>query len=71
MIPELHSMRKACALVLMVACLGIFPVARGQEVTAAVTGSVLDPTGASIVGAIITAKDTEREATYTYLHCTT
>ena len=63
--PERHSKRKACSLLLMVACLGLFPDARGQDVTAAVTGSVVDPTGASIVGATITAKDKERETTYT------
>jgi hypothetical protein len=28
-----------------------------QEVTAAITGSVLDPTGAAIVNADVTAKD--------------
>jgi hypothetical protein len=48
----------------MVVCLGFFQTARGQEVTAAVTGIVVDPTGASIVGATITAKDWERETTY-------
>jgi len=63
--PERHSKRQACFLLFMVACLGLFPAAQGQEVTAAVTGSVVDPTGASIVGATITAKDRERETTYT------
>ncbi len=33
--------------------------------TATLTGSVVDPTGASIVGATVTAKDKERETTYT------
>lgn len=63
--PERHWKRKACFLLLMVACLGLLPAAQGQDVTAAVTGSVVDPTGASIVGATITAKDRERETTYT------
>ena len=63
--PERHSMPKACVLGLIIACLGISPAARGQEVTAAVTGSVVDPTGASIVAATVTAKDTERETAYT------
>ena len=58
-------MRKVCPLLLIIACLGFFPTAWGQEVTAAITGSVVDPTGASIVGATITAKDKERETTYT------
>ena len=44
---------------------GLFHSAWSQEVTAAITGSVVDPTGASIVGATITAKDTERETAYT------
>jgi hypothetical protein len=34
-------------------------------VTAAITGSVVDPTGASIVGATFTAKDIERGTVYT------
>jgi len=59
--PERRSTRTACSLLLMVACLGLFPTARSQEVTAALTGSVIDPTGASIVGATVTAKDTERQ----------
>lgn len=63
--PERHSMRKACALGLIIACLGISPAVKGQEVTAAVTGSVVDPKGASIVAATVTAKDTERETAYT------
>jgi len=63
--PKRHSMRKACALGLIIACLGISPAVKGQEVTAAVTGSVVDPTGASIVVATVTAKDTERETAYT------
>jgi Carboxypeptidase regulatory-like domain/TonB dependent receptor len=62
--PERHSMRKVCPLLLIIACLGFFPTAWGQEVTATVTGSVVDPAGASIVGATITAKDKERETTY-------
>ena len=62
--PERHSIRKVCPLLLIIACLELFPTAWGQEVTAAVTGSVVDPGGASIVGATITAKDKERETTY-------
>jgi hypothetical protein len=63
--PERHSMRKACSLVLVLACLGLIPAALGQDVTAAITGSVVDPTGANIVGATISTRDTERETTYT------
>ena len=63
--PKLYSARAALALALLAVCLGGEHPAWSQEVTAAVTGSVVDPTGASIVGATITAKDTERETVYT------
>ena len=65
--PERHSMRKSCPLLLVLAFLGFSYPAWGQEVTADITGSVVDPTGASIVGANITAKDTERQTAYTVL----
>jgi len=66
--PERHSMRKACPLLLVLALLGFSSSPTwGQEVTADITGSVLDPIGASIVGANITAKDTERQTAYTVL----
>jgi len=63
--PGRHAMRKACSLLLVLACLGFSPTASSQDVTAAITGSIVDPTGAGIVGAIITAKDSERETAYT------
>jgi hypothetical protein len=62
--PQLHPMRQVLALVLMTVCLGNIHPAWSQEVTAAFTGSVVDPTGASIVGATLTAKDTERGTIY-------
>jgi hypothetical protein len=37
----------------------------GQEVTASITGTVMDPTGAAVVGATVTAKSVERGLTYT------
>src|SRR6266478_2034693 len=37
----------------------------GQEVTASITGTVSDPTGAAIVGETVTAKSVERGLTYT------
>jgi hypothetical protein len=64
MLRQFRSLRKAFALALWVACLCFARPLQGQEVTAAVTGSVVDPTGARIVGATITAKDTERQTTY-------
>ena len=36
----------------------------GQEVTAAITGSVTDPSGAPVVGASVLAHDVERGTTY-------
>src|ERR1700746_820282 len=65
MLRQLRSLRKAFALVLWIACLGFARPLCGQEVNAAVTGDVVDPAGASIVGATITAKDTERQTAYT------
>src|SRR5438046_10045822 len=37
----------------------------GQEVTASITGTVMDPTGAAVVGATVTAKSVERGLSYT------
>src|SRR5438445_12659094 len=61
--PKLHLVLDGIALALLAACLA-FP-AWSQDVTATITGSIVDPTGASIVGAAVTAKDTERGAAYT------
>ena len=36
------------------------PAAWAQEVTAAITGKVTDPSGAAIAGATVTAKDVDR-----------
>ncbi|HEY1424292.1 MAG TPA: carboxypeptidase-like regulatory domain-containing protein, partial [Candidatus Acidoferrum sp.] len=36
-----------------------------QEVTATVTGTVVDPSGASVAGAVVTAKSVERGISYT------
>ncbi len=41
--------------------------ARGQDVTATITGTVSDPSGAPIVGATVTAHDTERGTLWTSL----
>jgi len=37
----------------------------GQDVTATITGTVSDPSGAPIVGATVTAKDTDRGTVHT------
>jgi hypothetical protein len=47
---------------------GIFSVlqpAFGQEVTAGITGTVVDPSGAAVSGATITATDTDRGTSVT------
>ncbi|PYX18895.1 MAG: hypothetical protein DMG82_27180, partial [Acidobacteria bacterium] len=61
--PKLHLVLDGIALALLAACLAV--PAWSQDVTATITGSVVDPTGASIVGAAVTAKDTERGTVYT------
>ena len=63
--PKLYSTRAALALALMAVCLGGEHPTWSQEVTAAITGSVVDPTGAMIIGANVAAKDTERGTVYT------
>jgi carboxypeptidase family protein len=58
-----QSMRVWLALLLLI---GIpLVTAWGQEVTAAIVGSVVDPSGAPIKGAAIVARDTERGVLYT------
>jgi hypothetical protein len=52
----------AVILVLALTCGAHF--AWGQEVTAAITGTVTDPSGAPIVGATVTAKDIVRNVPY-------
>ncbi len=64
-VPTLPAMREALALGLLTLCLAGARPAWSQEVTATITGSVVDPTGAGIVGAALIAKDTERGTVYT------
>ena len=51
-------------LMLVVTMLGWLPRASAQEVTAAITGSVVDPSAAPIRGATVEAKDMERGTVY-------
>src|SRR3984885_10487053 len=53
----------AVFMLLFVGSPGVLP-AWGQEVTATVTGSVTDPSGAAVVGASIVARDVERGTAY-------
>ena len=65
--PEHQSTRKARLLLFVLAMLGLSISAWGQEVAADITGSVLDPTGATIVAATVTAEDTERQTAYSVI----
>src|SRR5579862_2521469 len=59
--------RGTCVLIVMLV-IGLIVAALpacSQEVTAAITGTVLDPSGAPIKGATVTAKDTDRGTTWT------
>ncbi len=56
--------RIAFSLVMILGLLGMMQPAWGQEVTAAITGTVVDPGGAAISGATVTARDTERGTVY-------
>src|ERR1700686_3743237 len=58
----------SCSLLVLltiVATAGMFQHAWGQEVTASITGTVTDPSGAAVVGATVTATSQERGQTYT------
>src|SRR5215467_14874813 len=53
-----------CSLLALVAISGIFTCAWGQEVTAAIVGTIVDPTNAPIKSAKVVATDTERGTVY-------
>src|SRR5437660_12704536 len=55
-----RSISFAVVLLLFVAMLGSLAPLSAQEVTAAIVGTVTDPSGAPINGATVTATDTER-----------
>jgi hypothetical protein len=52
-------------LLVLVAVTGAFQCAWSQEVTASITGTVTDPSGAAVTGAAVTATSQERGQTYT------
>jgi hypothetical protein len=62
--PPLLSIQAALALGLLTLCLAAAKPAWGQEVTAAITGTVVDPTRAVITGAAVVANDMERGTVY-------
>src|SRR4029077_20050222 len=60
-----RSVAFCCVLFLLMALAGAVQFAWGQEVTASITGTVTDPSGAVVTGALVTAPLTERGLTYT------
>ncbi len=62
---KLYSSGFAMLCVALVAMLISASVARGQEVTATVTGTVMDPSGGAVTGATVSAKSVERGIAYT------
>jgi Carboxypeptidase regulatory-like domain len=57
--------RISVSLVVLLALFSVMQPAWAQQVTAAITGTVVDPAGAPINGATVTASDTERGTVYT------
>jgi hypothetical protein len=60
-----QSMRVGIVLLLLAGMFSILQFAWGQEVTAGITGTVVDPSGAAVKGAKITATDTDRGTIFT------
>jgi Carboxypeptidase regulatory-like domain/TonB dependent receptor len=59
-----RSVGFCCLMFLLVALVGAVPSAWCQEVTAAIVGTVTDPSGAAVPGATVTATSQERGLTY-------
>src|SRR6266403_2113880 len=62
---KIQSLGLGVVFVALVALLCSANPAWGQDVTASITGTVSDPSGAAVVGATVTAKSVERGITYT------
>src|SRR5258707_6517224 len=60
-----RSVAFCCVLFLLMALAGAVQSAWSQEVTAAIVGTVVDPSGAPIKGADVTVTDTERGTDWT------
>src|SRR5437868_10199262 len=60
-----RSISFAVVLLLFVAIVGSLAPLSAQEITAAIVGTVTDPSGAPISGAGVTATDTERGTVWT------
>src|SRR5437588_10719964 len=59
-----RSIAFCCVLFVLMALMGAVQSAWSQEVTAAIVGTVTDPSGAPIKGATVTATDTARGTPY-------
>src|SRR5207253_6337165 len=62
---KMQSLGLGLSILALLALLCTANPAWGQEVTASITGTVSDPTGAAVAGATVTAKSVERGLTYT------
>ncbi len=62
---QLQSVALACLCLTLAVLICGANVAFAQEVTATITGTITDPSGAAVVGATVTAKSVERGVTYT------
>src|SRR5712664_3379147 len=62
---KMQSLGLGLVFMALVALLCSANAARGQDVTATITGTVTDPSGAPIIGADVTAKDADRGTVHT------
>src|SRR5713101_2658078 len=62
---KMQSLGLGLVFMALVALLCSANAAWGQDVTASITGTVSDPSGAPIVGATVTAKETDRGTVWT------
>src|SRR5580692_9746753 len=60
-----RSVRFCCVMFLLVAVVGAVPSAWCQDVTAAIVGTVTDPSGAAVAGAAVKVTSKERGISYT------
>jgi len=60
-----QTMRVGLALLLLIGLLGALQTALGQEVTAGIVGTVVDPSGSPIKAAAVVARDTDHGVLYT------
>ena len=61
---SLISRTTACTILAILALVSLAPTSWGQQVTAAIIGTVSDPSGAALPSATVTARDAERGTTW-------